>query len=169
MWGEAYQLVGENMVREAMKHLYNRECQLGGYIMQQAIFHQSECICDPVTVLLFRATSESQYYLGPAPELQLAAQIIDSQGPSGHNVEYVLLLSMYLRRHMPYAMDEHLSELEVHLLNMLGAKGIKLEDYVRVSYLPDSVLYDNCQKCSVRSKQSICDKVKTRERHFSTG
>ena len=169
VWGEAYQLVGENMVREAMKHLYNRECKLGGYTMQQTTFYQSNCICDPVTVLVFRATSESEHYLGPAPECQLATEIIDSKGPSGHNVEYVLLLSMYLRKHMPHAIDEHLNQIEVHLLNLLSNQGSKIEDYVRMAYLPESVLYDICRKCSIESNQSnICDQIKIRDRIFST-
>lgn len=157
VWGVAYKLVGEAMVKEAMSHLYSRECRLGGYTMHHAQFYTKKCICEPMLVLVFRATEESSHYLGPAPEHLMAAEIVECEGPSGHNIEYVVLLALYLQRHIPEAQDNHISALYKHICDILLHRGTKLEHFVRTSFLPEcgQVDFNNCQNCCTIRNQVL--------------
>ena len=47
--------------------------------------------------MTYFAPPENDNFLGPAPIMQIAAQVRDCEGDSGHNVEYVLRLAQGLR------------------------------------------------------------------------
>ncbi|XP_044518135.1 glutathione-specific gamma-glutamylcyclotransferase 1 isoform X2 [Gracilinanus agilis] len=53
--------------------------------------------------------SENPGYLGPAPEEDIATQILACSGRSGHNLEYLLRLADFIRLCGPQAQDEHLA------------------------------------------------------------
>jgi len=110
--GVALQLTGE----EALDYLNNREMKLGGYEQQMTTFTPVDDDMKPFDVLVFVATENSRHWLGEAPEEDVAKQVVNSSGPSGHNVEYVLKLSGWLRRTFPEAEDKHLFALERHVL-----------------------------------------------------
>jgi cation transport regulator ChaC len=59
--------------------------------------------------LVFIATEANPEYLGPAPVLEIAAQIRRARGPSGPNVEYALRLAEALRA--LEAEDRHVFEI----------------------------------------------------------
>ena len=60
--------------------------------------------------MVYIAPIDNFAYLGPAPLEDMARQIHRSEGPSGHNVEYLLELADALRK--LNAEDEHVFELE---------------------------------------------------------
>lgn len=64
-------------------------------------------------VVIYIATDKNEHWLGDAPLHNIATQIYESSGPSGHNVEYLLRLAEFMRRYLPEAHDEHLFTLEL--------------------------------------------------------
>ncbi len=69
----------------------------------EAAFRQVEGV-------VYMATPGNPNYLGPAPLEDIAAQVRGSEGPSGHNVEYVARLAESLR--LMEADDAHVFALE---------------------------------------------------------
>lgn len=107
-WGAAYrveQLEWERIVAQ----LDHRE--KGGY-EQHAVHvhtprHPEARIQD---VLVYVATPENPAFLGPASVEKMAAQIVESRGPSGPNLEYFLKLARAMRE--MEVEDTHILELE---------------------------------------------------------
>lgn len=77
-------------------------------------------------VLVYIATPTNSLWLGEASETEIASQIIDCKGPSGHNVEYVLRLANFMRDHFPNEMDQHLYTLEEELLRKIKCNNLCL-------------------------------------------
>lgn len=67
--------------------------------------------------VVYIAPVENFAYLGPAPLAEIAHQIRTSQGPSGHNVDYLLELARALRA--LEADDPHVFELETAVRALL--------------------------------------------------
>ncbi|MGX5202870.1 gamma-glutamylcyclotransferase [Aliikangiella sp. IMCC44632] len=65
--------------------------------------------------IVYIASPDNEAYLGYAPEIEIAAQIQTSHGPSGPNREYVTELASALRSLNFY--DAHVFSIEHHLLN----------------------------------------------------
>lgn len=110
MWGRAFEIHGE----AAIPYLDNRECQLGGYRTQLATFHPHRG-GHPFSALIYIATPTNKLWMGDAPLNEIAQQICECSGPSGHNVEYLVRLAEFMREHAPFANDDHLFTLE-HLV-----------------------------------------------------
>lgn len=115
VWGCAYEISGDT----ALPYLSNRECKLGGYMTKFATFFPRNSKPDetntpttPFTVMLYIATPKNDLWLGDAPLHEIATQITESCGDSGHNVEYLIRLAEFMRDHVPEAVDEHLFTLE---------------------------------------------------------
>ena len=53
-------------------------------------------------------------------------QVVSSEGPSGHNVEYVLKLAEWLHKAVPDAWDEHLFSIEMEVRRMVAERGLCL-------------------------------------------
>lgn len=104
--GMAY-LVDREVVDETFSQLDHRE--KNGYERHQVglEFHRSGGDAEGVVYI---APIDNFAYLGPAPLEDMARQIHRSEGPSGHNVEYLLELADALRK--LNAEDEHVFELE---------------------------------------------------------
>lgn len=122
-WGCAYKITGN----AAMKYLNQRECTLGGYITLYTKFYPrtanefSEITGEAYPVLIYIATPHNIHWMGEDDLPTIAHQIVNSKGPSGHNVEYLLKLAIYMRTEIPHAEDDHLFELE-HLVRDLLCK-----------------------------------------------
>jgi len=136
--GIALELKGE----EALDYLNNREMKLGGYLQKIVTFHpsapataaaaeadnnESAAKIAPFPVLVFVATPQSKHWLGPERLDIIAKQVVNSRGPSGHNVEYVLKLCQWLRKTFPDVHDDHLSTLEINILEEIRVQKLCLE------------------------------------------
>lgn len=102
-WGAAYKITGDL----ALSYLDQRECQLGGYITTYTKFYprianeNSSISGEPIPVLLYIATKQNKYWLGEDRLEKIAEEIVESRGSSGHNVEYLIRLAMFIREELP--------------------------------------------------------------------
>lgn len=81
---------------------------------------------DAFPALLYIATPENEHWIGEESLETLALMISESEGPSGHNVEYLVRLAMFMRDELPGAQDDHLFELERLVVQYLSTKGIMM-------------------------------------------
>lgn len=113
-WGCAYKITG-NL---ALEYLKQRECTLGGYVTEMTKFYpryardSSGCGGEAFSALLYIATPVNEHWIGRLPEETLAEMIVDSRGPSGHNVEYLIRLVIFMREELPGVDDDHLFKLD---------------------------------------------------------
>lgn len=121
VWGVAYEVISPS----ALPYLDQRECKLGGYTTVFATFHPSSG-GEPFPALVYMATKDSCHWLGHAPDSDIAEQILAASGPSGHNVEYLLRLAEYQRRHAPALKDDHLFSLESLVRGKILERGLPL-------------------------------------------
>ncbi|XP_063241054.1 glutathione-specific gamma-glutamylcyclotransferase 1 [Bacillus rossius redtenbacheri] len=124
VWGRAFRLRGE----AALPYLEAREVRLGGYEVRPADFHPADGKTAPFAALAYVATPGNRHWLGDAPLPLIAAQIADSCGASGHNVEYLVRLARFVRQHAPpEAADEHLFALEAMVLSAVKERDLCLK------------------------------------------
>lgn len=116
-WGVAYE-VPESQMEESLQYLNIREVMLGGYITEIVEFTPKEKSHSPLLALVYIATSDNPIYLGPASDVEIAAQISISRGKTGHNIEYLLRLAEFMRLCCPGVEDEHLFSIEAALLKI---------------------------------------------------
>ena len=95
---------------QVLKYLDYRE--KGGYKMSEILFHPDDVSAEPYRVLVYMATEDNPDYLGPAPEHEIAKQIISSVGPSGPNLEYFTNLVKSLEELGPSHIDSHLKNIK---------------------------------------------------------
>jgi cation transport protein ChaC len=118
VWGRAFEVRGE----AALPYLDTRECKLGGYRVHLTTFfprkspYNSDTDSGPQSTsfpaVSYVATPSNKLWLGDAPVTEIASQIVECSGPSGHNVEYLLRLAGFMHDCVPEAIDEHLFTLE---------------------------------------------------------
>lgn len=153
--GVAFALSGE----AAIPYLQQRECTLGGYITHFTTFYPlgdfgstTSTSSNPqvLRVLVYIATPKNDLWLGDAPSSNIARQIAESRGDSGHNAEYLIRLANFMREHCPECVDEHLFEIEremrrfitedLHVdLEALMGDGSECISYNRKSRITDEV------------------------------
>ncbi len=97
--GTAYR-VDDAVIEGVIETLEHRE--KGGYKREEIEIVLTDGPPSRVAGVFYIATQGNPNYLGPASLGDIAAQVRGSQGPSGHNVEYVTRLAAALR-----LMDEH--------------------------------------------------------------
>lgn len=93
-----------------MAYLNHRE--KGGYTTHTVTFYPINTALATLSALVYIATETNPEFLGPAPLDSLAKQVVNSRGPSGCNVQYLLELAEAMRRIAPLVNDTHLFELE---------------------------------------------------------
>lgn len=126
-YGCAFKISG----KEALEYLQHRECSLGGYIVSSTKFYphkapEEDSRGQTFPVLLYIATEGSEHWLGQTSLESLAAEVCDSKGESGHNVEYVIRLAEFIRTEIPEVVDQHLFELESLIRKELTLKQVPL-------------------------------------------
>lgn len=96
-WGMAYK-IDYRLRQDTLAHLDYRE--KGGYerLSLPLYFDDGE----QSKAIVYHATIDNPEFLGHAPTIEIAQQVIGAVGPSGPNIEYVLELESALRR-----MDAH--------------------------------------------------------------
>ncbi|KAH8247828.1 hypothetical protein KR038_010496 [Drosophila bunnanda] len=142
-WGCAYRITGST----ALEYLKQRECTLGGYATIDTKFFPRVASQDTpfsgeaVEVLVYIATPENIHWLGDGPVAEIAKQIVDCRGPSGHNAEYLLRLAMFMHEEIPGVRDDHLFELERLVLEELYRRDIPLSSVMGRN--PDRIRRDS--------------------------
>lgn len=98
---------------EIFSHLDHRE--KNGYLRHATTIEFARGGC--VEGLVYIATQANAAFLGPAPEAQIARQILTAEGPSGSNRDYLVHLADALRElgehdaHV-FAITDHLQKLD---------------------------------------------------------
>lgn len=87
------------------------------------------CNGETFPALLYIATPANEHWIGALPEKKLAEMIVGSRGPSGHNVEYLIRLVMFMREELPGIEDDHL---------------FKLNEFVRKYLLENKMNLNEC-------------------------
>lgn len=133
-----------------MPYLDTRECKLGGYHVQLTTFfpHKSTYSSDsdntsgpqPTSfpAVFYVATPSNRLWLGDAPLTEIASQILQCSGPSGHNVEYLLRLARFMHDYLPEAMDEHLFTLEFLVKSRIKEQNLCMRTLMGDSVMPVS-------------------------------
>ncbi|XP_076314268.1 putative glutathione-specific gamma-glutamylcyclotransferase 2 [Tachypleus tridentatus] len=135
-WGRAFQLRHEDAI-PSLEYLNNRESKLGGYVTTIVQFQPRDLKDPPIPVMLYIALPSNRMYLGSAPLQDIADQIVHSEGPSGHNVEYLYRLADYMRETFPDVWDAHLYTLELLVKARLEENNISLQHLMGEKYLED--------------------------------
>uniref|UniRef100_A0A336KG26 glutathione-specific gamma-glutamylcyclotransferase n=1 Tax=Culicoides sonorensis TaxID=179676 RepID=A0A336KG26_CULSO len=129
-WGCAYKITG-NL---ALEYLKQRECTLGGYVTEMTNFYpryatdSSGCGGESISALLYIATPTNEHWIGELSEEKLAEMIVESRGPSGHNVEYLIRLVIFMRDELPGIHDEHLFKLDRLVKKYIKSKNMCLSE-----------------------------------------
>lgn len=89
-WGVAYRVAGEAR-QEVLAALDHRE--RGGFDRHRVRVEFADSGRPPAEALVYVAGSRNPNFLGPASDVEIAAQIRGSRGPSGPNLEYALRLA----------------------------------------------------------------------------
>lgn len=122
-WGCAYKITGHI----ALTYLKHRECSLGGYITRYTKFYprvaadHMELSGEAFPTLLYIATEANHLWMGESPLKTIAKEIVECEGPSGHNVEYLIRLANFMREELRGVSveDDHLFQLEQLVKDML--------------------------------------------------
>jgi cation transport regulator ChaC len=108
-WGMAFKIRTEDR-RRVHEMLDHRES--GGYRREgvEVEFRDGST----GMALTYRATSDNDNFLGPAPLHEMTEQIRSSSGPSGTNIDYVFKLAEALRTMQIYDKEVHALELRLN-------------------------------------------------------
>lgn len=117
-WGVAFEVTG-SQVEESLKYLNVREGVRGGYVTKAVEFIPEGENQGSVQALVYIATPDNPLYLGPASPEEIGAQIAVSCGKTGHNLEYLLRLSEFMRSSCPQVDDPHLFSIEEAALALM--------------------------------------------------
>ncbi|KAF4517291.1 hypothetical protein B566_EDAN008625 [Ephemera danica] len=120
VWGVAYKLAGSPEDQETvLAQLDHRE--KGGYERTTALFYPRDESQGHLEVTLYLASHTNPLFSPHRGSLeQLAQQVMQSEGPSGKNLEYVVKLAEAVRELNPdnEHLDDHLFSLEQELLRL---------------------------------------------------
>lgn len=120
-WGRAFLLRDEEAAKEYLDH---RETDLGGYTTLSLNF---SCVDGKtMEVLAYVALPNNPLFLGTAPLVTIANEIILAQGVCGHNVEYLANLATFIRIHVPEDrrhFDDHLLQLDFLVRSLITSDG----------------------------------------------
>lgn len=93
-------------------------------------------------ILVYVATEENESFAGPTELSLIAKQIVDAEGPSGTNREYIYKLGEAMRKLYPDQIDEHLFKLEKLVKEMDDNNNKKREQQQQQV---DSLYKKNCE------------------------
>lgn len=96
-WGAAYCIKGAEAAEQALAYLHVRECEYNEINTLEFYTEDSPRKAVIPEVRVFMATTDSKYYLGVAPQEEIAMRIAVATGPSGPNRDYLFRLVEALR------------------------------------------------------------------------
>ncbi|XP_059474868.1 putative glutathione-specific gamma-glutamylcyclotransferase 2 [Neocloeon triangulifer] len=122
VWGVAYCLGGSPAeVQDVIRKLDHRE--KGGYDRVFVDFHYRDGQTVIKDVTIYIASHDNPLYSPhEGDDLELARHILNSHGPSGSNLEYVLKLADAIRDLYPdeeHHLDDHVMQLEENLKSLM--------------------------------------------------
>lgn len=109
MWGAAYEISPEQEPK-ALEKLNVRERRADNRREVTVYDAGGQVVHYPV--LVYMGSISREMFLGEASLDEMAKQIVERQGPSGTNAEYLFQLANFMREEVPHAEDEHLFQLE---------------------------------------------------------
>jgi glutathione-specific gamma-glutamylcyclotransferase len=107
VWGTAYQIEASK-VAEVREYLDIRE--INGYTIHYTPFHPADGSLT-IRTLVYIGTPDNDQFMGPQDPQKLAEHIYRSEGPSGLNRDYLLLLDQALDELSPESGDGHIKDL----------------------------------------------------------
>jgi cation transport regulator ChaC len=122
---------------KALNGLTNREVNLGGYDVIATTFYPRELDGKPCHVIVFVATKCNEYYLGKSDINTMAMQIVNAEGKSGPNSDYVTNMADYIRNNIPEDNCQHLFRLDRRV------RELRDQNVCLTVVIGDSELYDN--------------------------
>ncbi|KAK6753091.1 hypothetical protein RB195_012598 [Necator americanus] len=121
-WGLAFQ-VAEDQVAATRQYLDFRE--KAGYSLTKMLFKPDDSSIDPFEVEAYVSDCNGEHYAGPTDLEDICQTIIGSEGPSGSNIEYALLLADTLHKQAPHAPDQHVFDVERRVLELCSSSGTR--------------------------------------------
>ena len=98
-----------------MNRGFNRSIQLNRWNLNYMLQKQQKSALLHASVMPFFFNNSTLY-----------EQVVSSEGPSGHNVEYLLKLAEWMHKAVPDAWDEHLFSIEMEVRRMVAERGLCL-------------------------------------------
>lgn len=112
----AYKLRNE-CIEDTINHLNHREKQ--GYVANTVMFHPEDSDLKPFSLNIYIGSPDNSDFAGPAPLETISNVIVNSEGPSGKNIDYFLNLVNYIKTNLPQDKDEHLFQLETLVIKQM--------------------------------------------------
>ena len=112
MWGVAYKLADDETLTEITKRLDEREKRFS--VRLDVTFYKGNEMVESVQASCYAAPQSGPLFLGQAPLSVMAEQIVNTSGPSGPNLDYVLNLWHFMTNEIGpdgATEDQHLTEL----------------------------------------------------------
>ena len=94
-----------------MDSLQTREQKLGHYDISIVPVHIQNTN-DVLFSVVYYATPQNPLFLGESSLEEIAENIVQSYGAVGHNIEYLLRLTDFMRENLPEEKDDHLYDLD---------------------------------------------------------
>ena len=113
----AYRIIPEK-VSEVKEYLDIRE--INGYSIHYTPFHPADGSA-PMKTLAYIGTPDNEQFVGPQDPDKLARHILNSQGPSGLNKDYLYGLDIALKELSPDSGDHHVSDLAKRVQALEGS------------------------------------------------
>ena len=107
VWGVVYHFIPAKRP-EVMEYLGVRE--INGYTTDKVLFHPSDG-SSAFLASVYIGTAGNPQFLGPQDPQELARKIVESSGPSGPNLEYLLNLQTALNGVSSSSRDDHIDDL----------------------------------------------------------
>lgn len=122
-WGLVYEVRGSENINACLDKLCLREQSLGFYdcCVAPVYTRESESSGEPIHAIVYHAVPGNELFLGEESSLEeIALEIATCRGEAGHNLEYLLRLTDWLREEAPEETDPHVFGIESHVRRLLG-------------------------------------------------
>jgi cation transport protein ChaC len=108
VWGVAYRIEASK-VEHVKDYLDIRE--INGYTMHFTSVQPADMAVPPIRALVYIGTPDNPQFVGPQDPRELAEHIFKSEGPSGKNKDYLLMLDESLGALSRDSGDGHVEDL----------------------------------------------------------
>lgn len=118
VWGAAYRIEASK-VQQVQEYLDIRE--MNGYSIQYTPFHPVDVSLSTMRCMVYIGLPDNPQFVGVQDAETLAEHIFQSQGPSGENREYLLMLDEALMTLSAESDDVHVHDLARRVRALMGA------------------------------------------------